>query len=58
MAADFNLSWTSAQQFPTKSGPALLKIKNPDGSTDGLIFDVHSKPSPQAKTLCQPDLGA
>ncbi|TPX15807.1 uncharacterized protein E0L32_000141 [Thyridium curvatum] len=33
--------WTSAQQFPTKSGPALLKVKNPDGSTDGLIFDVH-----------------
>ncbi|KAK4208739.1 glycoside hydrolase family 5 protein [Rhypophila decipiens] len=33
--------WTSAQAFPTKSGPALLKVKNPDGSTDGLIFDVH-----------------
>ncbi len=36
-------SWTSAQAFPTKSGPSLLKVKNPDGSTDGLIFDVHSK---------------
>lgn len=35
--------WTSAQQMPTKSGPALLKVKNPDGSTDGIIFDVHSK---------------
>ncbi|KAM7189868.1 glycoside hydrolase family 5 protein [Rhypophila sp. PSN 637] len=33
--------WTSAQAFPTKSGPTLLKVKNPDGSTDGLIFDVH-----------------
>lgn len=35
--------WTSAEQMPTKSGPALLKVKNPDGSTDGIIFDVHSK---------------
>ncbi|KAH8887789.1 glycoside hydrolase family 5 protein [Thozetella sp. PMI_491] len=33
--------WTSAAAMPTKSGPALLKVKNPDGSTDGLIFDVH-----------------
>ncbi|CAK7205349.1 Endoglucanase EG-II [Sporothrix eucalyptigena] len=33
--------WTSAQQMPTKSGPALLKVKNPDGSFDGLIIDVH-----------------
>ncbi|KAL1857704.1 hypothetical protein VTK73DRAFT_7979 [Phialemonium thermophilum] len=33
--------YTSAQQMPTKSGPALLKVKNPDGSTDGIIFDVH-----------------
>ncbi|KAJ9156104.1 Glycoside hydrolase family 5 protein [Pleurostoma richardsiae] len=33
--------WTSAQAFPTKSGPALLKVKNPDGTTEGLIFDVH-----------------
>lgn len=36
--------WTSAEQMPTKSGPALLKVKNPDGSTDGIIFDVHSEP--------------
>lgn len=35
------ISWTSAQAFPTKSGPALLKVTNPDGSTTGLIFDVH-----------------
>ncbi len=28
--------------MPTKSGPALLKVKNPDGSVDGLIIDVHS----------------
>ncbi len=28
--------------MPTKSGPALLKVKNPDGSFDGLIIDVHS----------------
>lgn len=33
--------WTSAQQMPNKSGPALLKVKNPDGSFDGLIIDVH-----------------
>ncbi|OAA66482.1 glycoside hydrolase family 5 protein [Niveomyces insectorum RCEF 264] len=33
--------WTSAQAMPTKSGPALLKVKNPDGSFDGLIIDVH-----------------
>ena len=35
--------WTSAAAMPTKSGLALLKVKNPDGSTDGLIIDVHSK---------------
>jgi endoglucanase len=35
--------WTSAQQMPTKSGPALLKVKNPDGSTDNIVFDVHSE---------------
>ncbi|KAI1816289.1 glycoside hydrolase family 5 protein [Poronia punctata] len=33
--------WTSAEAFPTSSGPALLGITNPDGSTDGLVFDVH-----------------
>jgi endoglucanase len=29
--------------MPTKSGPALLKVKNPDGSFENLIIDVHSK---------------
>ncbi|KAI8624438.1 glycoside hydrolase family 5 protein [Xylariaceae sp. FL1651] len=33
--------WTSAAAFPTKSGPALLNVTNPDGSTTGLVFDVH-----------------
>jgi endoglucanase len=33
--------YTSAQTFPTASGPALLKVANPDNSTTGLIFDVH-----------------
>lgn len=33
--------YRSAQTFPTESAPALLKVKNPDGSTDNLIFDVH-----------------
>lgn len=34
--------WTSAQEFVTDgSGPALLGVVNPDGSTTNLIFDVH-----------------
>jgi len=33
--------WTSAAAMPTKSGPALLKVVNPDNTTNGLIFDVH-----------------
>jgi len=33
--------WTSAAAFPTKSGPALLSVTNPDNSTTGLVFDVH-----------------
>ncbi|KAG4426516.1 Endoglucanase EG-II [Cadophora malorum] len=34
--------WTSAGAFISNgSGAALLKVKNPDGSTTGLIFDVH-----------------
>jgi endoglucanase len=33
--------WTSAAAFPTKSGPALLSVTNPDKSTTGLVFDVH-----------------
>jgi hypothetical protein len=34
--------WTSAQAMPTKSGPALLKVANPGGGTEGIVFDVHS----------------
>ncbi|KAL2071451.1 hypothetical protein VTL71DRAFT_12686 [Oculimacula yallundae] len=34
--------WTSASGFvPNGSAAALSKVKNPDGSTTGLIFDVH-----------------
>lgn len=35
-------NFASAGQFvPNGSGAALIKVKNPDGSTDGLILDVH-----------------
>lgn len=34
-------SYSSAQALPTEAGPALLDVKNPDGSTTGLVFDVH-----------------
>jgi endoglucanase len=35
-------NWTSAQTVVSSgSGAALLNVKNPDGSTTGLIFDVH-----------------
>ena len=33
--------FTSAGTFPKNSGPALIGVKNPDGSTTGLVFDVH-----------------
>ncbi|KAF9061599.1 putative endoglucanase [Rhodocollybia butyracea] len=34
--------FASAQQFVTDgSGPALLNVTNPDGTTTNLIFDVH-----------------
>lgn len=33
--------FTSAGAFATKSGPALLKVKDSDGTTSKLIFDVH-----------------
>ncbi|KAK3332392.1 glycoside hydrolase family 5 protein [Cercophora scortea] len=33
--------WTSAEAMARGSGPLLLEVKNPDGSTDGLVFDVH-----------------
>jgi endoglucanase len=35
-------NWTSAETFVSNgSGPALLNVTNLDGSTTGLIFDVH-----------------
>ncbi|KAK8083381.1 glycoside hydrolase family 5 protein [Apiospora saccharicola] len=33
--------FTSAGTFVKNSGPFLQNVKNPDGSTTGLIFDVH-----------------
>ncbi|KAK3682198.1 glycoside hydrolase family 5 protein [Podospora appendiculata] len=33
--------WTSAEAMAHGSGPALLDVKNPDGSINGLVFDVH-----------------
>ncbi|KAK8089928.1 Endoglucanase EG-II [Apiospora hydei] len=33
--------FTNAATFPKNSGPALMSVKNPDGSTTGLVFDVH-----------------
>ena len=33
--------FASAGAFPTASGPALMGVKNPDGSTKNLIFNVH-----------------
>ncbi|KAH8099381.1 endoglucanase [Cristinia sonorae] len=34
-------SWASAQAFPTEAGPLLVKVTDPLGGTDKLIFDVH-----------------
>ena len=35
-------NWTSAETFVSNgSADALNKVTNPDGSIDGLIFDVH-----------------
>ncbi|KAF2100281.1 cellulase-domain-containing protein [Rhizodiscina lignyota] len=34
-------NFTSAQTFATLSGPALLNVTNPDGSTTNLMFNVH-----------------
>lgn len=34
-------SWSSAQALPTEAGPELLNVTNPDGSTTGIVFDVH-----------------
>lgn len=34
-------SWSSAAALATEAGPALLKVTNPDGGTENIIFDVH-----------------
>ncbi|CAN8104723.1 unnamed protein product [Discula destructiva] len=34
-------TYSSAQTLPTEAGPALLAVKNPDGTTKNLLFDVH-----------------
>jgi len=35
-------NWTSAATFVSNgSGAALVKVKNPDGTTNNLVFDVH-----------------
>lgn len=33
--------YTNAGAFPTASGPALSSVKNIDGTTQNLIYDVH-----------------
>ena len=35
-------SWSSAQAFPTEAGPLLVKVTDPLGGTDKLIFDGQS----------------
>ena len=32
-------SWSSAQAFPTEAGPGLIKVTDPLGGTNKLIFD-------------------
>jgi len=34
-------NFTSATAFASTSGPVLLGVKNPDGTTDNLLFNVH-----------------
>ncbi|KAH9944192.1 endoglucanase [Epithele typhae] len=34
-------SWSSAEAFPTEAGPLLVKVTDPLGGSDKLIFDVH-----------------
>lgn len=49
-------SWASAQAFPTEAGPYLVKVTDPLGGTDKLIFD--GKPSvlkPMILCLTDPD---
>ena len=36
-------SWASAQAFPTEAGPYLVKVTDPLGGTDKLIFDAISR---------------
>jgi endoglucanase len=35
------LTWSHASELPREAGPALLTVKDKDGSVDKLIFDVH-----------------
>jgi len=35
------MDFASAGAFPKNSGPAMLGVKNPDGSTTNLVFNVH-----------------
>lgn len=32
-------SWSSAEAFPTEAGPLLVKVTDPLGDTNKLIFD-------------------
>lgn len=34
-------SYSNAATFPTEAGPLLVKVTNPSGDTDNLIFDLH-----------------
>jgi endoglucanase len=34
-------SWSSAAALPTEAGPTLLSVKDTDGTTTKLLFDVH-----------------
>ena len=34
-------TFSSAGTLPTEAGPALLRVTNPDQTTDGLVFDAH-----------------
>jgi endoglucanase len=36
------LSYSNAGALPTEAGPQLLSVKNPDGTVNNLVFDVHS----------------
>ncbi|KAF9038234.1 glycoside hydrolase superfamily [Panaeolus papilionaceus] len=34
-------SWSSAEAFPNEAGPMLMRVTDPAGGTNKLIFDVH-----------------